>query len=93
MVGNKDDLYEYEEVSNDEGIKLAKELKAIYLRTSAKKESGGIDELFKIIGKKILNPDVEINTSYLTKVERKIRGEKIMKEKIKNENKKKNGCC
>ena len=52
MVGNKDDLYEHEEVTNKEGIKLAKKLNAIYQRTSAKEENGGIDELFKNIGKK-----------------------------------------
>ena len=91
MVGNKDDLYEHEEVTNEEGIKLAKQLNAIYQRTSAKEENGGIDELFKNIGKKILNPDAEINT-YISKEERKNRGEKLMREQIKMENKKK-GCC
>ncbi len=91
MVGNKDDLYEHEEVTNEEGIKLAKQLNAIYQRTSAKEENGGIDELFKNIGKKILNPDAEINT-YISKEERKNRGEKLMREQIKKENKK-NGCC
>ena len=74
MVGNKDDLYEHEEVTNEEGIKLAKQLNAIYQRTSAKEENGGIDELFKNIGKKILNPDAEINT-YISKKKEKI-GEK-----------------
>ena len=91
MVGNKDDLYEHEEVTNEEGIKLAKQLNAIYQRTSAKEENGGIDELFKNIGKKILNLDAEINT-YISKEERKNRGEKLMREQIKKENKK-NGCC
>ena len=32
LVGNKDDMYQFEEVSNDEGIAFAKELKAIYKR-------------------------------------------------------------
>ena len=91
MVGNKDDLYEHEEVTNEEGIKLAKQLNAIYQRTSAKEENGGIDELFKNIGKKKLNPNAEINT-YMSKEERKNRGEKLMREQIKKENKK-NGCC
>ena len=91
MVGNKNDLYQHEEVTNDEGIELARELKAIYQRTSAKEESGGIDELFKNIGRKVINPSIELNT-YLTKEERKQKGEKLMREQIKNE-KKKNGCC
>ena len=90
-MGNKNDLYQHEEVTNLEGIKLAKQLKAIYQRTSAKEESGGIDELFKIIGRKVINPSIEINT-YLTREERKQKGEKLMREQIKTENKK-SGCC
>ena len=92
MVGNKSDLYEHQEVTDEEGIELAKQLKAIYQRTSAKEESGGIDELFKNIGKKVLDPNAEINT-YLTKEERKMKGEKLLREQIKNEKKKKGGCC
>ena len=91
MVGNKNDLYEHEEVSKEEGIELAKQLKAIYQRTSAKEESGGIDELFKNIGKKVLDPNAEININ-LTKEERKMKGEKLMRDQIKNEKKKK-ACC
>ena len=92
MVGNKDDMYQYEEVSNDEGIAFAKELDAIYKRTSAKvAQGGGIDDLFKSIGKKFLHPDSE-NTSNLTSEELKSRGDKLQRDKIKNEQKKR-GCC
>ena len=70
MVGNKNDLYEHEEVKNEEGIELSKQINAIYQRTSAKDECGGIDELFKNIGKKVINPDVDINNG-MTKEERK----------------------
>ena len=35
-------MYQFEEVTNDEGIALAKELNSIYQRTSAKETSGGI---------------------------------------------------
>ena len=92
LVGNKDDMYQFEEVSNDEGIAFAKELKAIYKRTSAKNASGGgIDELFKDIGKQFLHPENDI-TSNMTKEELKNKGEKLRREKIKNEQKKKN-CC
>ncbi len=91
MVGNKNDMYEHEEVNNDEGLSLAKSLNAIYQRTSAKEASGGIDELFKSIGKKFLNPNSEI-TSNMTKQELKNKGEKIMRNKIKDNQKKKN-CC
>ena len=92
MVGNKDDLYQFEEVSNKEGMELAKQIKAIYQRTSAKEENGGIDELFRNIGRKILDPNIEI-VANLTKEERKNREEKLMKEQIKNEKKNKKGCC
>ena len=86
MVGNKTDLYEKETVSFDEGLELAKSLNAIYQRTSAKEESGGVDELFNNIGKKILDPNYEI-VSNMTKEERKKKGEKLLKEQIKNEKK------
>ena len=91
MVGNKNDLYEHEEVTNQEGIELAKQLNALYQRTSAKDENGGIDELFKNIGKKVLDPNTEISM-YLSKEERKQKGEQLLREKIKSEKKKK-GCC
>ena len=84
-------MYQFEEVTNDEGLVLAKELKSIYHRTSAKEASGGIDELFKRIGKKFLDPNSEI-TSNMTKEELKSKGEKIMRDKIKN-NQKKKICC
>ena len=83
-------MYEYQEVTNDEGLSLAKEINAIYQITSAK-TSSGIDELFKNVGKKFLDPEYE-NTSTMTKEEMKNRGEKIMREKIKN-NQKKKKCC
>ena len=64
-------MYQFEEVSNDEGVALAKELNAIYKRTSAKEQGGGIDDLFKLIGKKFLHPDSE-NTS-IRRIEKKRR--------------------
>ena len=92
LVGNKDDMYQFEEVSNDEGRAFAKELKAIYKRTSAKNASGGgIDELFKDIGKQFLHPENDI-TSNMTKEELKNQGEKLKKQEIKNEQKK-GKCC
>ena len=83
-------MYEFQEVTNDEGLALAKEINAIYQITSAK-ASSGIDELFKNIGKRFLDPEYE-NTSTMTKEEMKNRGEKIMRENIKN-NQKPKKCC
>ena len=85
-------MYQFQEVTDDEGREFAKELDAIYKRTSAKNQTGGgIDVLFKDIGIKFLHPESE-NTSILTKEEIKSKGEKLQREKIKNEQKKKN-CC
>ena len=90
MVGNKDDMYEFEEISKDDGIAFAKELNAIYKRTSAKLGEG-IDDLFKTVGKQLLHPDSEI-TSNMTKEELKNHGDKLKREQIKNKQNKK-GCC
>ena len=84
-------MYSNEEVTNAEGISFAKELNAIYKRTSAKnQQGGGIDELFKSIGQKFLHPDSEI-TSNMTKEELKQHGERLKREQIKSGTKKK--CC
>ena len=85
-------MYQMEEITNDEGLAFAKELNAIYKRTSAKvAQGGGIDDLFKVIGKQFLHPENEI-TSNMTKEELKSKGEKLRRDKIKNDQKKK-GCC
>ena len=74
-------MYQFEEVTKDEGLAFAKELNAIYKRTSAKVAQGGlIDELFNI-RKKFLHPDSEI-TSNMTNEELKNKGEKLQREKI-----------
>ena len=54
VVGNKSDLYENEQVSDEEGKKFAKEINAIFKLTSALSNTG-IDRLFESIGKKILD--------------------------------------
>ena len=43
LAANKNDLYDKEEVEENEGISLAKELGAIFQRTSAK-EATGVEE-------------------------------------------------
>ena len=94
LAGNKSDKYENTEVSEEEGKSLAKEIKSIYMRTSAKLNSS-IDELFNAIGNKFLNPNMEI-TSNLTKEEMILKNEQMRRDKIRinkinNKNKKK--CC
>ena len=79
-----------EEVKENEGKALAKEMNAIYIRTSAKLNTC-IEEMFNRIGKKFINPNSEI-TSNLTKEEMIQKTEKLRREQIKNNNKNKN-CC
>ena len=79
-----------EEVTDNEGKSLAKEINAIYMRTSAKLNSS-IDEMFNSIGKKFLNPNSEI-TSNLNKEEMIQKTEKLRRDQIKNNTRKKN-CC
>ena len=92
VVANKDDLYEHQEVQENEGRDLAKELNAIFQKTSAKETSGGVDILFKNIGKKFLDPNSEI-TSNLSKQDLKNRGDKLKRDEIKSQSQKKKGCC
>ena len=52
VVGNKNDLYEKEEVTKDEAKDYAKSIMAEYMCVSAAKPSG-ITELFEFVGKKL----------------------------------------
>ena len=90
IAANKSDMYEYEEVSEEEGMAFAKQYNAIFQTTSAKETNGSVDELFKNIGKRFLNPNSE-NTSYLTKEELRQRGQTLEKQRIQGN--KKGGCC
>lgn len=56
LAGNKADLFDREQVSEEEAKAFAKEIKAIFKPTSAM-TAIGIDELFSAVGKKILDPD------------------------------------
>ena len=60
VAGNKCDLFQEEEVSEEEGKKFAKSIGAIFHLTSCK-ESIGIDELFEECGKKYLEVNNLIN--------------------------------
>ena len=58
LVSNKDDLYDIQQVSNEEGEKYADEINAIFQSTSAKSDHG-ITQLFDNLGRKILIPDFD----------------------------------
>ena len=55
VVGNKSDLYNISDVEEKEAINWADSIGAIFQTTSAKTNIG-IDLLFDILGKKVLNP-------------------------------------
>ena len=97
LVGNKSDLYENEQVSDEEGKKFADEIHAIFKITSALSNTG-INWVFDSIGKKVLNPDFDYNNSNSTNQENyKEKRQKANNDNIKlNSNKgiqKKNGGC
>jgi hypothetical protein len=60
LVGNNDDMYKNEKVTNKEGISFAKELNAIYQRISTKREVKDVDELFEKIGKKFFEEEEKL---------------------------------
>ena len=85
VAANKSDMYEYEEVTEEEGMAFAKQHNAIFQSTSAKDNSNGsVDLLFKNIGKKFLNPNSD------SKDDARKKGSKLSD---KNPEKKKGGCC
>ena len=53
LIGNKSDLYEKEEVNEEEAQQYAESINAVFQLTSAKSNSG-IDILFETFGKKFL---------------------------------------
>ena len=91
LAGNKSDNYEFEVVSLKEAKDLAKELNAIFKSTSARL-AHGIDELFRDIGEKFINPSRTFNEPTFTAREIEFRKNiKIRKGQKRNVEKKK--CC
>ena len=56
LAGNKADLFDREQVNEDDAKAFAKEIQAIFKPTSAM-TAIGIDDLFDAVGKKILDPN------------------------------------
>lgn len=97
FAANKSDMYEMEEVEEEKGRAFAKEAGGIFKYTSAK-NSTGIDELFRTIGNRFLDPNFEENmpnatSSYIEQALNERRETiRITKESQKSE-KKVGGCC
>jgi small GTP-binding protein len=102
IAANKNDLYEYEEVTDEEAKKFAKSINAIYHQTSASKGTG-INELFESIGSELLKPEniqefIRKTTTY-KKMPVRLNSESFNSSKINNEEKNevrkdiKKNCC
>ena len=77
VVANKNDLYENQQVKDEEGKEFAKSINGIFQSTSAKSDSG-ITNLFENIGYRYFDPNFDTN-----EIEKK---EKMEYEKKKKEN-------
>ena len=58
IVANKNDLYDSQQVKDEEAREFARSVKAIFQSTSAKSDSG-ITSLFDNVGQKYFNPDYD----------------------------------
>ncbi len=85
IAANKSDLYEQSEVSDEEGKKYAKKIKAIWKLTSALKENKGIDELIEELLNNYINYEEKGNNEDVTI--------KIDKSSFSKDNNKEEGCC
>ena len=91
IAANKSDLYENEVVSLKEGKDLSQEINAIFKSTSAML-SHGVEDLFKLIAEKFINPSLNTNEPTLNSKEEEFRNNiKINNNKKAKSEKKK--CC
>ena len=88
IAANKSDMYEFEEVPEEEGVALAKQINAIFQSTTAKEQNGSVDKLFQNLGRKFLHPNSDVGTD--SDNEQKNRGQQLNNKKG---GKEKKGCC
>ena len=102
LVANKNDLYDEQQVSDDEGQSFADNIDAIFQSTSAL-SNNGIEKLFENIGKKIIDPDYDykdsdkkVKAKYNLKLKKQREnnvGNNIKLDNSKNNNSNQGGCC
>jgi small GTP-binding protein len=98
LAGNKCDLIEKEEVSEEMARNLAKEMNAIFETTSAAKNIG-VEQLFHNVGCKYIDPNYKTNEDSTSDVKQRKLSEKKIKKNIKLDDKnnkdvnKKKKCC
>jgi hypothetical protein len=81
-------MYEFEEVPEEEGVALAKQINAIFQSTTAKEQNGSVDQLFQNLGRKFLHPNSNVGTD--SGNDQKNRGQQLNNKKG---GKEKKGCC
>ena len=83
VVANKNDLYENQQVKDEEGKEFAKSINGIFQSTSAKSDSG-ITNLFENIGYRYFDPNFDTNEiENKEKMEYEKKKRKMQKKKIK----------
>ena len=92
IAANKSDNYENEVVSLKEGNDLAKEIDAIFKSTSAML-SHGIDDLFKLIAEKFVNPSINTNEQSMNRKEEEFRKNIKINNSKKQPKAEKRKCC
>ena len=98
LAGNKCDLIEKEEVSEEMARNLAKEMNAIFETTSAAKNIG-VEQLFHNVGCKYIDPNYKTNEDSTSDIKQRKLSEKKIKKNIKLDDKnnkdvnKKKKCC
>ena len=85
LCANKYDLYEKQVVKNEDGIEFAKKINAIFQNTSAARDTG-INNLFEKLGKKLLNPKIDLGMADKESI-------KLDKKNNNNNQEGKKGCC
>ena len=88
IAANKCDLYDNEQVSEDEARNFANEIGAVFKLTSASTNQG-IEELFKGVGCRVLDPNYSENSD--SNENKKNSGIKLDEKNA--DKKKKKGCC
>ena len=88
VVANKNDLYDNQLISDEDGQKFADEIGAIFQSTSAKNDSG-IGKLFDNIGKKYIDEDFDYKA--LDKKQKEKYEKKLSNQNENNDNKVKLG--
>ena len=94
LVGNKNDLYEKEEVNEIDAQKYAEEINAIFKTTSAL-SNVGINNLFENIAQKLLNPNYDYQKEGNVEndvIQDNKKGIKIIEDN-QNNTKHQGGCC